>query len=521
MAPFPEAEDMTIKRLYVALKRDDMQLLQMGAHKLHEKFHTGHKFELLDDLKQILSYVEEQTIPNDIKDLLTKTINDILTGEAPDASYYPDETKEDIVVTVENKVPESEVQNISSPASSTSSVQLQLETPQSETVYSEQSPEISPAENITAQTVEDTKQKEIDGALKTEEVIEPVYVLNPVNHDAPAEPDIEEPEPEAAFDNSDEVFAQPKEEPVIFTPENAAVNMVNSITESPFIAPKADEPPQAHAGVKILEEKISTLENVAVFYDDKAPFIDFTANKKYRTEFNLAGFDKEENLLNSAAIVKNAVDIQTDEFGEIIKMLNTIKGEVYFVTTSKSENILKTFEEYNVNFEIPDVITKEVSGKRIKLIPLFGLSNIFSCPKCGRKEAVVFAENKILSIGCNNCASAMYPDICEASNLESNANPYYFIKGINSMANADTWILINPPLEGSRALTSAFIRTEFEVVKPKKVCILSKETTKKEYYRQMFKEIDENIDVKADFITQDSLCEEFINSEMSTIRVNA
>ena len=86
MAPFPEAEDMTVKRLYVALKRSDMQLLQMGAHKLHEKFHTGYKFELLDDLKQILSYVEEQTIPNDIKDLLTTTIHNILSGKEPETT---------------------------------------------------------------------------------------------------------------------------------------------------------------------------------------------------------------------------------------------------------------------------------------------------------------------------------------------------------------------------------------------------------------------------------------------------
>lgn len=37
----------------------------------------------------------------------------------------------------------------------------------------------------------------------------------------------------------------------------------------------------------------------------------------------------------------------------------------------------------------------------------------------------------------------------------------------------------------------------------------------------MFVEIDSSIEVKADFITEDSLCEEFINSEMSTIKVTA
>ena len=62
MAPFPESEDMTVKRLMVALRKNDHQLLKMGTYKLHEKFHTGHEFELTDDLRQILKIVERKAI---------------------------------------------------------------------------------------------------------------------------------------------------------------------------------------------------------------------------------------------------------------------------------------------------------------------------------------------------------------------------------------------------------------------------------------------------------------------------
>ena len=48
MAPFPETEIMTIKRLEVALRRADYKLLKEGAYKLHEKFHGGHRFEYID-----------------------------------------------------------------------------------------------------------------------------------------------------------------------------------------------------------------------------------------------------------------------------------------------------------------------------------------------------------------------------------------------------------------------------------------------------------------------------------------
>ena len=55
MAPFPESESMTIKRLEVALKKKDMHLLKDGAYKLHEKFHTGHRFEFITELGNSLS----------------------------------------------------------------------------------------------------------------------------------------------------------------------------------------------------------------------------------------------------------------------------------------------------------------------------------------------------------------------------------------------------------------------------------------------------------------------------------
>ena len=79
MAPFPEAEIMTIKRLEVALRKMDFKLLKDGAYKLHEKYHSGHRFEYLDLLKDIyLEIINNPTVPFDVKDILASTIQDIL-----------------------------------------------------------------------------------------------------------------------------------------------------------------------------------------------------------------------------------------------------------------------------------------------------------------------------------------------------------------------------------------------------------------------------------------------------------
>ena len=92
MAPFPETEIMTIKRLEVALRKMDLKLLKDGAYKLHEKYHGGYKFEYLDLLKEIFMEVSNNaSIPNDIKDILAPTIEDILSqqGISTDTSTSP------------------------------------------------------------------------------------------------------------------------------------------------------------------------------------------------------------------------------------------------------------------------------------------------------------------------------------------------------------------------------------------------------------------------------------------------
>ena len=243
-------------------------------------------------------------------------------------------------------------------------------------------------------------------------------------------------------------------------------------------------------------------------------------NKFYRHELDSLILGKEAHPEESASVNKSIVDVPSEEINEILKMLNTIKGDVYFITTSKSENIIKTFIGNDIEFKIPLVNEQYANPKSICLLPLYGLSNLFVCPKCGKKEYFGGFHNKVLTLQCKECGTVMYPDLYEANNYETNANPYYWIKAMNGMAKADTWILINPPLENNRGLSAELLKSAFEAAKPKKVYILSKETTKKEYYKQMFKEICPSCDVKSDYLTQDTLCEDFINNEMSTLKVN-
>ena len=94
MTPYPETEIMTLKRIEVALRKLDFKLLKDGSYKLHEKFHSGFRFEYLDFLKELYIKVSKDTnVPIDIKNILIPTIEDILraqgqVGNAPQGVQY-------------------------------------------------------------------------------------------------------------------------------------------------------------------------------------------------------------------------------------------------------------------------------------------------------------------------------------------------------------------------------------------------------------------------------------------------
>jgi|GEM_PF-6306776 len=80
-----ESDTMTVKRLEIALQKEDAALLKTAGYKLHEKFHAGHKFEYLPQLKQILNYIENEKLEGEFYRLISLTIKEILAAQEGDA----------------------------------------------------------------------------------------------------------------------------------------------------------------------------------------------------------------------------------------------------------------------------------------------------------------------------------------------------------------------------------------------------------------------------------------------------
>ncbi len=468
MAPFPESEDMTIKRLMVALRKNDYQLLKMGTYKLHEKFHTGHEFELIDELRQILETVKKKPYPPEISDILCSTIEDILSKKAVQAI-----SKENQILPPDsgkNVMP----QSLQSGADDLHSLTQMINSTEDNTSKFET---IKPVQI----PLNEVNQVQINNYQNVQTTPQNTYYKAPVQNQ-----------------ESSTYYETPsKTQPV--------QNTINQV--------RNEQPVQA-------QNEEFTVKNIAVFYDDYKNDIDFADVKDYKNNLNFL-FSKNQNgqdynILKQISSLTQALDTSTTDVDKIISMLATSKGKVSFITSSQSQNISKIFYEKNIDFDIPFVKKAKMQDKdnAFDLIPMCGSTNIFVCSNCNMRTLKTDFNTRTLSVQCPHCDGAAFPDIYSINSYNPDCNPVFWHRAFAALIKSQIWILVNPPLDENKEIIFDFIKTAFEASPPLKVYILSKENDKKEFYRQMFKSIDEKCVIKFNFQDQDKLCEEFINEEI-------
>lgn len=426
MAPFPESEDMTIKRLKVALKKNDYQLLKMGTYKLHEKFHTGYEFSMIEDLRAILEYVEGGNIPVEIKDILCSTIEEILSQKA-----LKQLTEEDKVM-----------------------------------------PETS---GLT----------ELPSSLNNEITTGFKKIMPPKLEEVQA--------------------ATP--------PQKVVPKSVYYETSRPQVTQET--------GQEKFEDKIKPIaeaKDIVVFYDDYKNDVDFSKVKDYKNHLNLL-FSKNEdtqdyNILKQISSLTYVLDTDTKDIDRVVSMLATAKGKISFVTASQSQNISRILTEKNIDFEIPFVKKAKNKDAAIDLIPLAGSTNIFVCSNCNLRTLKTDFNTRTLSVQCPHCGGAAFPDIYAINSYNPDCNPVFWHRAFAACIKSQIWILLNPPLDENKEIFFDFIKTAFEAGAPKKVYILSKENDKKEFCKQTFTTINPKCEIRINFISEDKLCEEFINEEI-------
>ena len=81
MAPYPETETMTLKRIEVAIKKRDWSLLSEGLVKIREKFDINHRWEHYEQWRELLLQAEEAKLPDELWRSFCSTISKILGND--------------------------------------------------------------------------------------------------------------------------------------------------------------------------------------------------------------------------------------------------------------------------------------------------------------------------------------------------------------------------------------------------------------------------------------------------------
>ncbi len=462
MAPFPETEIMTIKRLEVALRKMDFKLLKDGAYKLHEKYHSGHRFEYIDLLKEL--YVDisnNMSIPSDIKDILVPTIEDILSEQIPQT----EENSDYKTSYTQNKV--SSLTSLSYNSSIKQEEKLQTEIKEQQN---------SPNKIYTQSPFVKEPFKEFYD-----------------NQDYQTRMSLKEETQQGLFDTSNQTIEYKEEaEKTIEQPQE---NIKENIEEN---GQKIENTIQKETDNKVREET----KSIAIFFsqnnsDEKIKNISrlkaMFSNLRQSPVGEMADLIKEINTQANT----NVVELQV-----ILEQLKSLGHNINLVTNSQSAEFIDLFNSNNIKYGI----FNPQNENDINFLPLFGLTNRFKCHNCSHELQWEDKNNIPIILQCPKCKDIMTMNVYGAKKGDCTININYYNSCAIAMANSKIWLLIHPSLD--EKITFNMLRSALKISNQvKEIYILDKDINVRETYKKAFLNINENIKIN----TQMNALEDFFN----------
>jgi len=523
MTPFPEVELVTLDRLEVALRNKNMKLLKEGSYKLHEKYHSGHKFEYLDKLQSIYYTVtSDSLIPSDIKELLCPTIKDILAdgGINIEDSEYDEPVSQNRV----SSLTQLSYNATNSTESTTSTATIeQTSEPEKLSAFdvfgakrSEENASSytqSPFDNESNTPFQEFKMPETTSNIDTNIDTSinnyseaPKMNLNAVPEDVSEAPKeyLYTPEPSQTVETQQNLGLDelPKEEESVEpAPSFEFSEPAANLEQQPTNYSSTYENYQTESSSPT-EEK---LEDVAVFYCQ-----DTTREKvkniiRYREL--ISKIEDEHYSINEILHLISEINTQSNtnilELKNILDQLQINKNKVSLVTNSTSANLIGLMESGEYSYSLYE---KE-EDKQINLIPVFGLSNQFICSSCG--EIYLDKEDKInpLVLQCPKCKNPMFPNFYTANNNEIQMNLEYYNNALMSLVNSTVWVVIHPILE-DKVMTNLILGAAKLNTTLKQIYILDKDINIREDFKKKFIELKSDVNVNTNL----NALEDFLNS---------
>ncbi len=566
MAPFPEAEIMTIKRLEVALRKADFKLLKEGAYKLHEKFHEGFQFEHLDLLKEIyVEITDNPSIPQDTVAILAQTINDIIAKQ--DVVIYK---KEEPSNNADIQNPQKGVDdNINKPIIINEEENVQNEDIKDDIEDARDAGDIRVIED--EQNIRDEKNIQNDVSSATEAPLRDNILVNSKKPEKLSAFDAFK--PDKIYDKDDKNYSfTPVKNPIYdemfddSTPKFIIKDNINSnITLTPdkilnkINTNNINRPVQSytnnynhnlnpgsnyahgrnnnshnhnHNKIQSNQTKNSEIKfgnnathhfeaqkqnsnneiqrqnkEVAIFYGQTNSLEKVSNIIKLRqivldSKENQIHFDEFFSLLSE---LKAQVNSNVAELKNVLEKLKSNKNITNLITSCQSEDFFHLFHACDINYSLYN----DNESYEVDLLPIFGISNYYHCMQCDEKYLDLKSGIKPLILECPKCKKPMYPDLY-ALGKNSKINIEYYNMALNKLAQSKIWLLIQPSYGVQNDMTiQQLLKTAFQLSNSvEKIFILDKDINNRENYKKMFNEINKDVYVN----TQISALEDFMGA---------
>lgn len=541
MAPFPEDEIMTIKRLEVALKKSDFKLLKEGAYKLHEKYHSHHHFEYPDLLQIILDEVEANyAVPPEIKDILIPTIKDILNQDNQpgqkvssltslsygiNSSFEEKQTEikkpefEKIERPKETEQPQEEFikpfQEFTpiKPVETVQEEPQKIDEPEIFEIPEEnfepntnlssfaQTYDVEPTEDIVTgdpvmiqqnffdKTVEQPSlqafgqptQPTEELTAPSEEPIETVEeVIEPINNE-PIE------YLSSVENNSFEAFEQQEQKEEIYTPREIEqpIEEIKENYEEKVLMPQE---PEVYAGNEACEAAPGVKQkSVAIFFGQDSSGEKVKNITKYRELIHRQKDFSLDEIIGLINEIKTQADTNVSELQIFLEKLKPTEHHINLITNSQSANLIDLFKQSEITYSVFNFS----EDKRINLLSLLGLTNLYKCKECDSEYLDSSEKISPFILQCPKCKGAMLPDLYTT---KGEINLDYYNSSVIALANSDIWLLVHPSL--NEKLTLNMLRSALKVSsKVEEIYIVEKDINIRETYKKLFEDINPNIKI--------------------------
>lgn len=507
MTPFPEAEIMTIKRLEVALRKMDFKLLKDGAYKLHEKFHSGHKFEYLDLLKDIqIELLNNPSVPSEVRDILSATIDDILSQD--NFNNFEQEKVSPLTSLSYNSAQENETISKEEVAMITDQpIEADYNINKEEFEFSEapketyqEAPKINAFDAFSPQKPQDLKEYNQPQSFFTQSPFsaEPFKEFN--NSSVPSF------ENEAYNEPMPEITQNPTQTPIEMQME-VSTEFQEQIQEEPVFevtyAPAEEQNIQTSFEQDVTYTPIEQVQEEEISSQEKKSIAIVYCQDNSR--------EKIKNILQLKEIIKNSREKNTSiddlmaliseittqantnviELQGILKQLKASGNKTSLITNSQSEMLIELLDSLEIDYSF----SQNSESDKLKLTPLYGLSNLFYCAECGQVHLDKSSEVKPLVLECPQCKNPMYPDFWAATK-EAQLNLENYNKGLVELANSKIWLVIHPTFADKT--TSELIESALKVGNcVEEIYVLDKDINTRENYKNFISKIKPDLKVNA------------------------